>query len=231
MDDIEELELIISKAIYTFEKVKLETNNGVYSLMIGAFTSMIEHSKSFSILYNSNYFSSTQPIARVIAELYVDIKNIDEDLNYVNYLMYEYYDRQKERAKPQSRKKEMKIRRTKFKTEYEKLSKENSLEKPISIATKFQNVGLSQDYRTFYSTLCGNTHSGVLMFMNRVDDGSAIKFHNQELFKGQASELEKTTVPIISYYLIDACKIIASGFCDELHKEIEAFHSSMLDNQ
>ena len=100
----------------------------------------------------------------------------------------------------------------------------------MSIANKFKNVGLSKDYRSFYSTLCGNTHSGVLMFMNRVDDGSTIKLNNQELFKNKASELEKTTVPFISYYLIDACKIIALGFCDELYKEIEAFHSSLLGN-
>ena len=122
MDDIEELELIISKAINTFEQVKLETHDGVYSLMIGAFTSMIEQAKSFSILYKSNCFSSTQPIARVICELYVDIKNIDKDLNYVNYLMYEYYVREKERTKAQSKRKQLKIRRDKFKAESDKRS-------------------------------------------------------------------------------------------------------------
>jgi hypothetical protein len=230
MDDIEELDLILSKAISTFNRVKIETHEGLYFVMIGAFTSMLEQTKSFILLYKANCFSSTQPIARVISELYVDIKNIEKDINYRNYLMYEYYSREAENIKAGSKKKEAKKNRDNFKTEYEKYNNGQPFEE-LSVAAKFKNVELTKDYRTFYSMLCGNTHSGVHMFLNRMDDGSSSKHPYQDIFKNKANVLEKLTVVYISNYVIDACKVIASGFGEEIHKEIDDFYSSLLCKQ
>jgi len=228
MDSIEKLNLILAKSENIFERVNFETNDIEYFVMMGAFASMIEQTKAYIYLYKANHFSSTSPIARAIIELYIDIKNIDKELTYVNYLMSEYYNREKDSVKSQSKKKDLKKKRNVFYSKYKSKSLDNEYEE-LTIRAKLRTAGLLELYE-LYGMLSGNTHSGIYQFLNIMDDGKNKKDRYLNISKSEASVLEKAIVPYISSYVIDACKVIASGFDKELSKEVDEFYNTIALN-
>lgn len=224
--DLKELDQIIEVASILFSELNTNSKIASYQLMMGLFASVIEQTKSFNALLNIKLFSSTQAIARNILELYIDIKNVEKDGNYTNYLWAEYFDREKELAKTKEKQK-------KYRKEREKsfsLYKEEESYKLLSIHEKFKLADMKDEYQTVYTKLSAHTHSGVLLLMNRIfrHDKEKTKI-GQDLFKTEPSMVERYTVPLVSYYLLDACAIIAKGHDEEALKIVQEFRNHLLN--
>ena len=208
MDSIKELKNVVKFSTALFEGLNIESRKASYITMMGLFSSLIEHSSGFIDLMESKSFSSTQTIARAALEVYVDILNLKANGNYANYLWAEYYDREKEIVKSNSKKKDFRVKRNDCYKLYDKEGDFNVL----TIAQKFIMADFKVGYKSFYSLLSAHTHSGIFSLLNRIiENGESNKLSQQRLFKNKPSETEIFAISLLTNCLLDACEIIANG--------------------
>lgn len=224
-ENVEELDQVIDISIALFEDANHHSVSAPYVTMMGLFAALIEQCKSLSILLHAQRFVATQSIVRNALEIYVDIKNVEKNGNYVNYLWAEYYNREKE----QSRKKSQQKKYRKLRQESYSLYKPNQDFLCISIYDKFKLAELQEEYRTVYSPLSSHTHSGVFSLLNRVIETEQVnKLCEQGLFKMAPSKIEIAAIPLVTYYLLDASETIAKGHGDEPTELIIAFRQYLM---
>jgi hypothetical protein len=163
-ESIKELKSIVIFSEALFKDLHVESKHASYITMMGLFATLIEHSSGFLILMESKSFSSTQTVARAAFEVYVDILNLKKDGNYTNYLWAEYYNREKEINKSGAKKKFLKNKRD----ECFKLYHENGDFEALTISQKFNLANFKAEYKSIYSLLSANTHSGIFSLLNRI---------------------------------------------------------------
>ncbi|MFA0657428.1 DUF5677 domain-containing protein [Vibrio sp. 10N.222.49.C12] len=226
IENLEELDQVITISTALFEDTYHSSISAPYITMMGLFAAMVEQCKSLSILIHEQHFVATQSIVRNALEIYVDIKIVESDGNYVNYLWAEYYNREKEL----SRKKYQQNKYRKLRREAYELYKPSQNFDGLSIYDKFKLAGLQEDYKALYGSLSCHTHSGVFSLLNRVmETKKTNKLSEQGLFKITPSELEIAAIPLITYYLLDASEIIAKGHGDVPVELIKEFRQYLLN--
>ena len=154
--DLKQLDAILSFSESVFDQLCIESKDGPYVTMMGLYASLIEQSRAFSLLFHNKSFIGTQSIARSVLEIYVDIRNIKHNGNYVNYILAEYYDRNKELAKKQSEEKKYRKKRNEA---YKLYNPEESFAL-LTLYQKFKLVNFQDEYDRLYSVISGHTHSG-----------------------------------------------------------------------
>ena len=208
----EELCKALDFSIALFGELYQESKQAPYITMMGLFATMVEQCQALSTLIENNQFSATQSITRNILEIYVDIKNIENDLGYIDYLWAECHDREKGFAKTRPQK----ALARKLRDEKYSLYRLNEGYKKLEIAQKFNQAGLKKHYSSVYCMLSAHTHSGVFLLLNRIAEGSESNdLSSQGLFKQFPSEVELLSLPLITNYLLDACDVVASGHDEE----------------
>lgn len=225
--NVEELEKVLDVSVSLFEDTSLDLKEAPYFVMMGLFASVIEHCQSLLLMLKNNQFSVTQPISRCILEYYVDIKNVEQGNNYVSYLMSEYYNRKKENTDKRSEKNKYRKLRDKFYENYRPSEKF----KCLTISEKFKLASLKEVYKSIYNPLSGTTHSGVFSLMNRtIESGENNKLSGQKLFKTTPSDMEINIIPLVTYYLLDSCEIIAKGHGDVPLAMIQLFKKRLVES-
>lgn len=227
--NVMELEQVLDISVSLFEDANFDSKESPYPYvtMMGLFASTIEHCKALLLMLKKKQFHATQPISRCILENYVDIKNIEIEVNYANYLWSEYYNREKELAKKKS--KEKKYR--KLRDEYYENYRPNEKFKCLEIVEKFKLASLKDEYKLVYSALSCNTHSGVFSLLNRVMESKKRNtLSGQCLFKNTPSDMEITIIPLVTYYLLDSCEIVARGHGDEPLAMIQFFKQKLMES-
>lgn len=86
LKNVKELKQVLDVSVSLFEDAYFDSKDTGYATMMGLFASIVEQCQALLMLLENNKFTSTQSIARNILENYVDIKNIELEGNYVNYL-------------------------------------------------------------------------------------------------------------------------------------------------
>lgn len=210
---INELKEIVEFTTTLYNEVHLKSKDAPYATMMELFATIIEYANSYIILIENNFHIGTQAVARAVLEAYVDMRNIQQNGNYANYLYSEYYDREKELATSKSK---IRLNRNK-RNELYKLYDQEGTFKVLSISEKFKLANLKTEYTSVYSVLSANTHSGVFSLINRLLEHGKDKMPSyRTLFKTTPSSIETSTIPLISYYLFDACKMVGKGHGDDV---------------
>ncbi|EGA67903.1 hypothetical protein VISI1226_18361 [Vibrio sinaloensis DSM 21326] len=162
-ENVKELNQILDFSIALFEDLYQESKQAPYITMMGLFAAMVEQCQALGTLLEKRQFAATQSIARNILEIYVDIKNVAKEGNYVNYLWAEYYNREKELVKSKSKQKQ-----------YRKLRNDSfSLYRPaqdfycLTISEKFTQADLKDEYSSVYCRLSAHTHSGCFFIIKQ----------------------------------------------------------------
>lgn len=208
LKNMKELEQVLDVSVSLFEDAYFDSTDTPYATMMGLFASIVEQCQALLTLLKNNQFTSTQSIVRNILENYVDIKNIELEGNYVNYLWSEYYNREKELTKVKSLQKKYRIRRN----ECYALYRPDEEFRCLTISEKFSLASLKEEYITIYCVLSAHTHSGVFALINRVmETNRNNKLSSQSLFKKTPSDLEINSIPLVTHYLLDSCEVIAKG--------------------
>ena len=206
--NVKELEQVLDVSIALFEDAYFDSTEAPYATMIGLFASVVEQCQALLTLLKQNQFASTQSIVRNILENYVDIKNIELEGNYANYLWSEYYNREKEltKAKPLQKK------YRKLRNECYAFYRPDEEFRCLTISEKFNLVSLKDEYTSVYSVLSAHTHSGIFSLLNRCIGSNKInKLSSQSLFKKTPSDIEVIAIPLVTHYLLDSCEVIAKG--------------------
>ena len=211
-DNLRELGQILDFSIALFEDLYQESKQAPYITMMGLFAAMVEQCQALGSLIEKRQYAATQSLARNILEIYVDIKNVSKEGNYVNYLWAEYYNREKELAKTKSKQKHFRNLRNDSYSLYHP----NQDFYCLTISEKFTQVNMKDEYSSVYCMLSAHTHSGVFSLLNRViEKNKSNKLSTQSLFKQSPSEIELLCIPLVAHYLLDACEVIAKGHGEE----------------
>jgi hypothetical protein len=228
---LKQLDAILNFSEVVFDQLCIESQDGPYFTMMGLYASLIEQGKAFSVLFHNKSFIGTQAIARSVFEIYVDIKNIKQNGNYVNYILAAYYNRKKELAKKNSEEKKYRKKRNEA---YGLYKREETFEL-LTVNQKFKLVNCQDEYNRIYSLMSGHTHSGFDFILNRIESGDGI--HNlsrQQLFKSEPNSLETCAIPLVSFCLKDTSEIIskehhekAYDIVKEFYKDIENFFDNV----
>ncbi|WP_444887523.1 DUF5677 domain-containing protein [Microbulbifer sp. JMSA008] len=199
---LKELDAIIKYSQVIFEGCCNKDNKDApYQSIMGLHASMIELSTAFSKLFQNKLYIATLPIARTTYEVYIDIKNLEKNPNYANYLLAERQNRKKDSIKGRSNERESKKRRG----DYYKLYKPNEEFKELSVAQKFKLAEHNQNSIKIYDYFSAHTHSGVNLFMARLESGYKVnELSGESLFKSKPNYLEAEAITYLSYMLKDA---------------------------
>ncbi|WP_299582126.1 DUF5677 domain-containing protein [uncultured Microbulbifer sp.] len=222
---LKQLDAIVDFSEITFNALCIDNSTDArYFVMMGLYASLIERSRAFSRLFHDKLFSSTQLVARSVFEIFIDMKNVDCNGNYVNYLYAEYHDRNKSLARKESQKK---IYRKKRSEAYSLFRPGKNYEE-LTIRNKFTAIDYQSYYDSIYSRMSGNAHSGYDLILSRLEDGGDLnKLNPDSLFKNLPNQLEVSSVPLVSLFLKESTEIISKPYGVEGLKIVDDFFNEL----
>jgi hypothetical protein len=174
----ETIDFSVEKAVlFQFES---RTKLAAYS--VGIYCTLIELADTFYTLMKYGNYTGSLSIYRTFLENFVDLKNLEQNSNYVNQLDYDSFIQKRRLLKAAENdnpfckilKKHSSENLLEIQLEIEKLKEGIDFQLCTTVKSKFVQAGMNQEYEGLYPTLSAESHCSLDAIFERHFDCDAV---------------------------------------------------------
>jgi len=226
---LEKLEILIDEAIKVISVIKFDKDNNQHLYAVMLHGSVLEMANGCFCLYKTECYSGVPVLLRAQLEAYVDLRNLCDGVDYLNF-MHAAYLAQKQKLlkaaflrgkdnqylKDLANSPDLKSGYEKVSIEIAELKKEGY--KKLEVAERFEKANVSNLYDSVYPMLCQHSHNNIDILERRhleIDKNlvsisyfqEADKDRNLFLIDTIAGVLSDSTAQVFTLFGIDMGKM------------------------